>query len=103
MTAEEKVDAGARWRALLDDVQSAIDRGVPPDSAEGRALVARWLRLGDEFTLGNPEIAEGYRRMQADESHWPDDETAAQIRATRPKPEHKAFFDQAVQACLRHG
>lgn len=103
MTPEQRADAGARWRSLLADVQSALDRQVPPDSAEGRALVARWIRLGDEFTLGNKEILEGYQRMHADESHWPDDETAAMLRAIRPKPEHRSFFDQAVQACLRHG
>ena len=103
MTPEQWADAGARWRALLADVQSALDRGVPPDSAEGRALVARWIRLGDEFTFGNPEIAEGYRKMHDDESHWPEDETAARLRAIRPKPEHRSFFHQAVQACLRHG
>ena len=103
MTPEQWADAGARWRTLLDDIQSALDRDVSPDSAEGRALVARWLRLGDEFTLGDPDIAEGYRRMHDDESHWPDDETAARLRATRPKPEHRSFFQQAVQACLRHG
>ena len=103
MTPDQKADLGARWRALLADVQSALDCKVPPDSAEARALVARWIRLGDEFTLGNPEILEGYRRMNDDESHWPDDEMAAQLRAIRPKPEHRSFFHQAVQACLRHG
>jgi DNA-binding transcriptional MerR regulator len=103
MTPEQKVDAGARWQALLADIQSALDREVPPDSAEGRALVARWILLGDEFTLGNPEILKGYQRMHDDESHWPDDETAAMLRAIRPKPEHRSFFNQAVQACLRHG
>lgn len=103
MTEEQKADARTRWRALLADVQSALDRHVSPDSAEGRALVARWMRLGDEFTLGDPEIAEGYRRLHEDESHWPNDETAAMLRAIRPKPEQRAFFNQAVQACLRHG
>jgi len=103
MTPEQYADAGGRWKALMADVQSAIDREAPPDSAEGRALVARWMRMGDEFTVGNPEILEGYRRMHDDESHWPEDEKAATLRATRPKPEYKAFFDQAVQACLRHG
>jgi len=103
MTPEQWADSGARWQALLADVQNALDREVHPDSAEGRALLARWIRLGDEFTLGNPEIAEGYRKMHEDESHWPEDETAAQIRAMRPKPEHRSFFDKAVQACLRHG
>ena len=102
MTPEQKVNSGARWLALLADVQSALDREVAPDSAEGRALVARWIRLGDEFTLGNPEILQGHQRMYADESHWPEDETAAMLRAIRPKPEPRSFFDQAVQACPQH-
>jgi DNA-binding transcriptional MerR regulator len=103
LTPEQKAEIGARWKALFADMQSALDREVPPDSAEGRALVARWMRLGDEFSKGDPEIGEGYRRMYEDESHWPDDEKAARLRAMRPKPEYRAFFDQALQACLRHG
>ena len=103
MSPEQKADAGERWLALMTDIQSALDHQVPPDSAEGRALVARWMRLGDEFTLGDPEILAGYRRLHEDESHWPNDETAARLRATRPKPEYRAFFNQAVHACLRHG
>jgi len=52
LTSEEKTEIGARWRALFCDIQSALDREVPPDSAEGRALVARWMLLADEFTGG---------------------------------------------------
>jgi MerR family transcriptional regulator, thiopeptide resistance regulator len=103
LTPEQMAETGARWRALFADVQSALDCQVPPDSAEGRALVARWMRLADEFTKGDPEIGDGYRRMVADESHWPNDERAARLKAGMPKPEHQAFFNQAVQACLRHG
>jgi hypothetical protein len=103
LTSEEKTEIGARWRALFCDIQSALDREVPPDSAEGRALVARWMLLADEFTLGNLEIGEGFRRMYDDESHWPDDERAAKLRANIPKPEYRSFFRQAIQACLRHG
>jgi len=103
LTPEQKGEAGARWQALFADLQAALDRNAPPDSAEGRALVARWMRLADQFTQGDPEIGEGYRRMYDDESHWPDDETAARLRANKPKPEHWSFFRQAVQACLRHG
>jgi DNA-binding transcriptional MerR regulator len=103
LTPEQNADYGARWLALFADIQTALDREVPPDSAEGRALVARWMRLGDEFSQGDPEIGEGYRRLYDDESHWPDDEVAARLRANRPKPEYMAFFRQAMQACLRHG
>jgi DNA-binding transcriptional MerR regulator len=100
---EQMAVIGAQWKALLADLQSALDREAPPDSAEGRALVARWMRLGDEFTNGDPEIGEGFRRMYDDESHWPDDERAARLRANMPRPEHWSFFRQAIQACLRHG
>ena len=102
-TPERQAEAGARWQALLADIQSALDHAVSPDSAEGRALVARWMRLGDEFTLGDPELGEGFRRLYEDEEQWPDDEKAARLRTYKPKPEHWTFFCQAIQACLRHG
>jgi DNA-binding transcriptional MerR regulator len=103
LTPEQKAAIGVRWQALFADIQSALNRGVPPDSAEGRALVARWMRLGDEFTQGDPEIGEGYRRLFDDEPHWPDDEHASSLKATMPKAEYMAFFRQGIQACLRHG
>ena len=102
-TPEQNVEISVRWQDLFAEVQKTLDRQVLPDSPEGRTLVARWMRLADEFTQGDPEIGEGYRRMVADESQWPDDERAARLRAGMPKPEHQAFFNQAVQACLRHG
>jgi DNA-binding transcriptional MerR regulator len=101
LSTKQKTDIGARWQTLYADIQNALDREVPPDSAEGRALVARWMRLADEFTLGDREVGEGFRRMYEDESHCPDDERAARLRAGMPKPEYWAFFNQAVQACLR--
>jgi MerR family transcriptional regulator, thiopeptide resistance regulator len=103
LTPEQWKELGARWQALYADVQGALDRGVPPDSAEGRAIVARWMRLADELTNGDPEIGDGYRKMYDDESQWPDDERAARLRANRPGPEQRSFFHQAVRACLRHG
>ncbi|MGI4830869.1 MAG: MerR family transcriptional regulator [Janthinobacterium lividum] len=103
VTAEQMADLGARWQVLYADVQNAIDRGIAPDGAEGRAFVARWMRLADEISLGNQQVGEGFRRMYEDENQWPDDERAARMRAHMPKPEHRAFFHQALAACLRHG
>jgi len=60
-------------------------------------------RLDDEFTFGTPAIAEGYRRIHDDESHWLEDVKTATLRAIRPKPEYRSFFQKAIQACLRHG
>lgn len=103
LTREQGAEIAARWRAMYADVQNAVDRNISPDSAEGRALVARWMRLADEFSNGDSEIGEGFRRLYEDESHWPDDERAAKLRAARPAPEVRAYFHRALQACLRHG
>jgi MerR family transcriptional regulator, thiopeptide resistance regulator len=54
LTPEQQAEIGARWQSLFAGVQSTLDRQVSADSAEGRALVARWMRLADEFTNGDP-------------------------------------------------
>jgi DNA-binding transcriptional MerR regulator len=102
-TPEQRVELLAKWQVLYGDIQAALDGGVPPDSAEGRAMVARWMHLADEFTLGNPELSEGVRRLYDDESQWPNDEKAVELRANMPKPEYRAFIKEAIGACLRHG
>ena len=103
MTPESWKEIGAKWHALYDDISNALDRSVPPDSAEGRVVVARWMRLVDEFTLGNPEVNAGLGRLYADQSQWPDDMEAAKLKSQMPKPEYLAFFHAAMSACLRHG
>ena len=103
ITPEQQVEIGTKWQLLYHDLQDALDRGVSPDSDQGRAFVARWLRIADEFSLGNSEIGEGFRRLYEDESHWPEDDTAAKLRQQMPKAEYRAFFRAAVHACLRHG
>ena len=103
LTLEQGEEIGAKWQALYHDLGQALDGGVRPDSTEGRAFVGRWMRLADEFSMGNSEIGEGFRRLYDDESHWPDDERAAKLRQNMPKPEYRAFIREAIGACLRHG
>jgi hypothetical protein len=78
-TPELQKEFRSKWQGLYVDIQSGLDRGSPPDSAEGRALVARWMRLCDEFTLGNTELGAGFQRLYQDESNWPDDELAEKL------------------------
>ena len=103
MTIEQGQTLQKKWQELHADIQSALDCGTSPDSAEGRALVARWMRLADEFTQGNPDLREGIHRLYQDQNNWPDDEKAAHLRANSASPQQRAFFLEAVQACLRHG
>jgi MerR family transcriptional regulator, thiopeptide resistance regulator len=102
-TPELWTELRSKWQGLYSDIQSALDGGTPPDSAEGRALVARWMRLCDEFTLGDPELSAGFQRLYQDESNWPDDELAGKMRENRASGAQRDFFKTALQACLRHG
>jgi len=91
-TPELRVDIQAKWQALYADVQSAIDRGVAPSSEEAAALADRWKTLGEAFTLGNPELTDGLRRLYADRENWPVDIASDKLRMHMPKAEHMAFI-----------
>jgi len=102
-TPELQTEIHSKWQALYLDIQSALDHGASPDSAEGRALVARWMRLFDEFTLGNPELSAGVQRLYQDESNWPDDEQVDKWKENRASAAQRDFIHAAIAACLRHG
>ncbi|PYS50072.1 MAG: MerR family transcriptional regulator [Acidobacteria bacterium] len=59
------------WAVLLQDVDDAIKEGVDPASERAQALVARWSKLIEEFTGGDPGILENLRKLYADQVNWP--------------------------------
>jgi transketolase len=61
------------WNALLADVGAAVDANEAPASARGQALAARWRKLVEGFTGGDPEIQKGLNKMWADQQNWPAD------------------------------
>src|SRR3712207_6194229 len=68
----EVLEKGQRdWAELIKDVQEAQSRGVDPASEEAQRLAARWQDLIDQFTGGDPGIAESLRRLYADQANWP--------------------------------
>ncbi|HEX5415811.1 MAG TPA: MerR family transcriptional regulator [Chloroflexota bacterium] len=56
------------WAELIRDVETAVQNGVNPKSAEGQALAARWQALIDAFTGGNSGIAANLQRVH---ENWP--------------------------------
>lgn len=58
------------WATLIKDVESAINSGVDPASAEAQGLAERWSALVSEFTGGDPAIAESLSKLYADEANW---------------------------------
>ncbi len=59
------------WAALIKDVQAAVAEGVEPESERGRGLADRWSALINEFTGGDPGIAENLGKLYADQANWP--------------------------------
>jgi len=83
MTPEQWVKIGDQWKALFADLQSALDREVPPDSAEARTLVHAGCAWA---TSSRSEIRKcrGMAALHDDQSHWPDDERAERLRRVCP-------------------
>jgi DNA-binding transcriptional MerR regulator len=80
------------WSALIADVEAVL--GEDPAGSKAQALAARWRKLLEGFTGGDPEIQKGLNKMWGDQTNWPD--------ATRwsygIKPEIQAFIIKAMQA-----
>ncbi|HEX8843197.1 MAG TPA: MerR family transcriptional regulator [Pyrinomonadaceae bacterium] len=68
----EVLERGQReWAVLLKDVDEAIKEGVDPASERAQLLAERWSKLIEEFTGGDPGIAESLRKLYADQANWP--------------------------------
>jgi DNA-binding transcriptional MerR regulator len=59
------------WNALLADVKAAVDANEPVSSPQAQALAARWRKLLEGFTGGDPEVQKGLNKMWADQQNWP--------------------------------
>ena len=68
--------------------------GEDPAGPKGQALAARWKKLIEDFTGGDPEILEGLKAMMADRANWPAEAQAA----SRATPEGEEFIKKAVRA-----
>ncbi len=97
-TAESQAAQDAKWKTLFADVQSALDRGVAPASAEAKGLALRWDTLKEGYLQGNTALAEGLRRLYDDVENWPDDELGRKLRAGLPKAEYVAFLTEVEKA-----
>lgn len=59
------------WNTLLADVKAAVDAGEPTIGPRAQALAARWRKLVEGFTGGDPEIQKGLNKMWSDQQNWP--------------------------------
>jgi DNA-binding transcriptional MerR regulator len=59
--------AGDDWNVLIPQVRTAMEKGMDPMSPEVLELARRWKALVQEFTGGDPAIAQAVRTMYDNE------------------------------------
>lgn len=58
-----------QWTELFRDVEAAL--GEDPAGEKAQALAARWKKLVEGFTGGDPEVANGLGKLWQDKANWP--------------------------------
>lgn len=70
MLGEDHIrQAEAEWPELIAKVQAEMDRGTDPADERVQALARRWKELVEEFTGGDPGIAQSVGRMWQEETN----------------------------------
>jgi DNA-binding transcriptional MerR regulator len=68
-TPELQEQATKAWLHLMHDIEAALDED--PAGERAQALAARWKKLVEGFTGGDPEVSAGLRKLYADQANWP--------------------------------
>lgn len=87
---ELQAEVSKQWEELFSDVEGALHED--PASPRVQALAARWKKLVEGFTGGDPGISAGLKAMYADRPNWPES-AKAQVPF---KPELMAFIGKAM-------
>jgi MerR family transcriptional regulator, thiopeptide resistance regulator len=78
-----QADVTRAWTELFRDVEASLDED--PQSPKAQALVARWRKLVEGFTGGDPEISKGLGKAWADRANWPADTKTVSEPFANPK------------------
>ncbi|HEV2446024.1 MAG TPA: MerR family transcriptional regulator [Candidatus Sulfopaludibacter sp.] len=88
---ELQAKVSQQWSELFADIEAAL--GEDPAGPKAQALAARWRKLLEGFTGGDPEIQRGLNKMWTDQANWPEPQRSAyQIR-----PEIQEFIMKAMR------
>lgn len=72
-TPPDVIEKGERdWAELIAEVEAAA-KTEDPTSERARELAQRWCGLVNQFTKGDPGVADGLRKLWTDSTHWPKD------------------------------
>ncbi len=91
----QEIEAVQRsWEEIIPKVRSAMASGADPASPEVQALAARWMELVQQFTQGNPGLADSARK------YWQEsgDSIRKQHPDSSPDPDMFAYIAKAQAA-----
>ncbi len=86
------------WTELFRDAEAAL--GEDPAGEKAQALAARWRKLVEGFTGGDPGIRAGLKKLYADRRNWPAD--LQQKMAPFSDPKVWEFMNRAMACGKRH-
>ena len=69
-TAEMQEQCTRDWTQLIGEVQAAMDAGIDRNSPEAQALAARWKKLVEGFTQGDPDLTQAAANAWKDRPNW---------------------------------
>ncbi len=90
---ELQAQVSLEWSELLADVERAMADGDDAASPRVLALAARWRRLVEGFTGGDPELQKGLNTMWSDQPNWP----TARREMSGIKPQVLEFMVRAME------
>ena len=91
-TPELQAQTEKDWSDLFRDVEANLDQD--PGGETAQALAARWMKLVEGFTGGDPEVTDGLKKLYTDQPGWPAD--LQQKSAPFSNPRVWQFITQAI-------
>lgn len=69
-TPELQEQCTRHWTQLIGEVQAAMDAGMDRNSPGAQALAARWKKLVEGFTQGDPDLTQAASNAWKDRANW---------------------------------
>jgi DNA-binding transcriptional MerR regulator len=88
-----QAEATTAWTELFRDVEASLHED--PAGAKAQALAARWRKLVESFTGGDPAVSQGLGKAWADRANW--SSTMKEQSAPFANPKVWEFIQSAMQ------
>lgn len=95
VSKEQQEQAASDWQQLYREVDAAAE--MDPASPDAQSLAARWVKLVEGFTGGNPEILAGLKKLYTDRTNWPSGFSQQMAPYSFENPNANTFICRAIE------